>query len=268
MKSTRTLGPGLVVGGVLVIATAAIVGLGSSSAAAGRPGVAPLGLLGSLLLVYLGAGIWAWRARGSEVQASLRTGAVMGILLGVAGAANLTLEYLGHLRPPFNAIVPASEMGVMVLLFGAAATVTLRRSRRVTLALLAAVWSAVVGTSLICAYGFLLQLAVLQPRGVESLGNIVDSASQHMAISPIVAVLAGTVAIVATYLHRSSRPRVRLALALWDVVQGAIGIGLLVFAASLARAERPPFVMSGMLLTAAALAGAPALLRIGADAPS
>ncbi|HEY0512469.1 MAG TPA: hypothetical protein VGH73_11225 [Thermoanaerobaculia bacterium] len=258
----RTRLAGLVIGGVLVVVAAVGVGLWSGPGAAGRPGVSQLGPLGVLLLAYLGAGVWAWKRRGVEVEASLRTGAVMGILLGIAGTANLTLEYLGNLRPPFNAIVPASEMGIMVLLFGAAASLTLRRSRPVTLALLAAVWSAVVGTSLICAYAFLLQLAVLQPQGIGSLGNIVDSAAQHMAIAPIVAVVAGAVAIAATLLHRSSRPRARLALALLDVVQGAVGIGLLVFAASLVRAERPPFVMGGMLLTAAALACAPAVLRV------
>jgi hypothetical protein len=50
-----------------------------------------------------------------------------------------------------------------------------------------------------------------------------------------------------------------------NVVQAAAGIGLLAFAASLARADRPPFVMGGMLLTAAALACAPAMLRTGAS---
>jgi hypothetical protein len=257
----------IVVGGVLVIVAAVVYGLGSDPGAARQLGVPQLGLLGVVLLAYLGAGIWAWKRRGVETETSLRTGGVVGILLGVAGAASLTLEYLGNLRPPFNAIVPAGEMGIMVLLFGAAATLTLRRSRPVALALLAAVWSAVVGTSLICAYGFLLHLAVLRPRGQGSLGNIVDSATQHMVIAPIVAVVAGTVAIAAALLQRSLRPRARLALALWDVVQGAAGIGLLAFATSLVRAERPPFVMAGMLLTAAALAGAPAVLRIGGLSP-
>ncbi len=174
----------------------------------------------------------------------------------MTGAASLTVESLADLPSPLNAIVPATEMGVMVVLFGAAATLTLRRSRSVTLALLAAVWSAVVGMSLVCAWGLLLQLAVLQSRGQGSLGNTVDSAIQHMVIAPIVAV-----AIAATLLHRSSRPRAKLALALLDIVLVTAGIGLLVFAASLERAERPPFVVAGMLLTAAALASAPAVLR-------
>jgi hypothetical protein len=227
-----------------------------------------LGSLGVLLLAYLGAGIWAWRARGIAVKSSLRTGAAFGLLFGVAGAVSLTLEYLGHLRPPFNTLVPVTEMGVMVVLFGAAAAVTLRRSGSWPLALLAAVWSALIGTTLICAHGFLLQRAVLQPRGLGSFENTVESAVEHLAIAPVVAVLGGTAAIAATLLHRRSGVRARLALALWDVVQGTVGIGLLVFAASLARAQRPPYVMGGMLLTAMALAGAPALLRIGADEPS
>jgi hypothetical protein len=258
---------GLVIGGVLVIAATVVYGLGSDPDAGRQLGAQQLGPLGVVLLAYLGAAVWAWRLRKVEATASLRTGAVMGILLGVAGTANLTLEYLGNLRPPWNAIVPASEMGIMVVLFGAAATLTLRRSRPVTLALLAALWCAVVGTTLICAYGFLLQLAVLRPRGQGSLGNIVESATQHMVIAPVVAIVAGAVAIAATLLHRSSRPGARLALALLDVVQGMVGVGLLVFAASLARAERPPFVMTGMLLTAAALACAPAWLRLRTSGP-
>jgi hypothetical protein len=258
---------GLVIGGVLAISAAVVYGLGSDPDAGRRLGAPQLGLLGIVLLAYLGAAVWAWRLREVEAEAALRTGAVMGLLLGAAGTANLTLEYLGNLRPPWNAIVPAGEMGIMVVLFGAAATLTLRRSRPATLALLAALWCAVVGTSLICAYGFLLQLAVLRPRGIGSLGNIVESATQHMVIAPIVAVVAGAVAIAATLLHRSSRPGARLALALLDVVQGMVGVGLLVFAASLARAERPPFVMAGMLLTAAALACAPAWLRVRTSGP-
>lgn len=259
---------GIVVGGVLVVAAAVVYGLGSEPGAIRRLGVPRLGLLCVVLFAYLGAGVWAWKRRGAETEASLRTGAVMGILFGAVGAASLTLESLLPLRPPFAAIVPATEMGAMVVLFGATTTTALRRSCPVALALLAAVWSAVVGTSLICACGFLLQLAVLRPSGLGSLGNTVDSAIQHLVIAPVVAVMAGAVAIAATLLHRSSRPRARLALALLDVVQGTVGIGLLVFAASLARAERPPFVMAGMLLTAAALACAPAVLRVPSRSPS
>jgi hypothetical protein len=244
-----------VVGGVLVIAGAVVVGLAT--------GLGPVswGRLGVLLLAYLGAGIWAWRRRGDEAEAWLRTGGVMGSLLGVAGAVSLTAESLGVLRPPFNAFVPAAEMGTMVLLLGAAAAITLRQSHSVPRALLATLGSAVAGTSLICAYGFFLQLAVLQPRGLGSLGNTVESAVEHLLIVPIVAVLAWAVATTATLVQQASRPAIRFALAVLDVVLGMVGVRLLVVAASLVRAQRPPFVMAGMLLTATALACAPAVLR-------
>jgi hypothetical protein len=222
--------------------------------------------LGLLLLAYLGVGIWIWTIRGPEARGARRTGSLMGVLLGVIGAASLTAESLAGLRPPFNVLVPASEMAAMVVLFGAAATVTFRRSRRMALALSAAVWSAVLGTSLICAYGFLLQVTVLQQRGLGSLGNTAESAIEHLMIAPIVAVAATAVAIVATLLRTSSQPRVRLALALLDILALTGGVSLLVLAASLARPERPPFVLTGMLLAAAALAGAPALFRIDAQA--
>jgi hypothetical protein len=227
-----------------------------------KGGLATGGALGIVSLAYLGAGLWAWRTRRPGVEIPLRVGAALGILFGLMGAASLSAEELAALRPPWNAVVPATEMAVMVVLFGAAAALTLWRSRSRALALLAAVWSAIVGMSLICAYGLALQLAILGPRGQESLENTLGNAVLHLVAGPIVAVAAGTAAIAAALLQRSSRPPVRLALALWDLVQAAAGIGLLIFASSLARPDRPPFVMAGMLLAATALACAPALLRI------
>ncbi len=218
--------------------------------------------LGIAILAYLGAGLWAWRTPRPGVGAPLRIGAALGLLLGAAGAVNLTLEELAALRPPWNAILPATEMGLMVVLFGAAATLTLRRSLSRALALLAAVWTAVLGMSLICAYGVALQLAVLGPRGQGSLENTLDNAALHLVTAPVVAVMAGMAAIAAELLQRSLRSPFRRVLALWDLAQTAAGIGLLIFAASLARPDRPPFVMTGMLLTAAALACAPAVLRL------
>jgi hypothetical protein len=253
---------GIVAGGALVIAAEAGYGLASDPEAVRRFGAPQLALLGIVLLAYLGAGLWAWRSRRAGVEIPLRAGAALGILLGVIGAASLTAEELAGLRPPWNAVLPATEMAVMVILFGAAATLALRRSGSQALALLAALWSAAVGTSLICAYGLALQLAVLGPRGQGSLENTLGNAVLHLLIAPAVAVVAGAAGIAAALLQRSSRPPVRLALALWDLAQAAAGIGLLIFASSLARPDRPPFVMAGMLLTAAALACAPALLRV------
>jgi hypothetical protein len=197
------------------------------------------------------------------MRSGFAIGGALGLLLGATEVTNLTLEELAGLRSPWNAIVPAAGMAVMVVLFGAAATLTLRRSRSWPLALLAAVWTALVGMSLTCAYGIALQRVVLGPRGQGSMENTLSNAVLHLVAGPVVALLAGTAAIAAAHLQRSLRPPLRLALALWDLVQVAAGIGLLVFAASLARPDRPPFVMAGMLLTAAALACAPAVLRLG-----
>lgn len=196
------------------------------------------------------------------MRSGLAIGGALGLLLGATEVINLTLEELAGLRPPWNAIVPATGMAVMVVLFGAAATLTLRRSRSWRLALLAAVWTALVGMSLTCAYGIALQLVVLGPRGQGSMERTLSNAVLHLVAGPVVAAAAGTAAIAAALLQRALRPSLRLALALWDLVQASAGIGLLVFAASLARPDRPPFVMAGMLLTAAALACAPAVLRL------
>ena len=265
---SKTRLAGVVIGGVLVIVAAVVYGLASDPDAVHRLGASQLGLLGVALLVYLGAGIWAWKRRGVEPEAALGTGAGMGLLFGVAGVANLTLEYLGDLRPPFNAIVPATQMGVMVVLFGAAATLALRRSRPVA--------SRAPGSRLerrrrhVADLRLRFSAATGGPADHEasgSLGNTMDSAVQHHGDrAGRRGHGGGALAIAATLLAPiSARPRVQARPgAPGTSFRWRPGCALLVFAASLARAQRPPFVMAGMLLTAAALACAPAVLRIRA----
>jgi hypothetical protein len=126
---------------------------------------------------------------------------------------------------------------------------------------------------LTCAYGFLLNLAAIESLSrtfvaaaarvpdarVIVVENTLNSASMHMLVAPIVAGSVASVAILASLISRSLGRRAVLMLALVELGLFILGVVALVFAASLERAQRPPYVMRGMLAAALALACFPAL---------
>jgi hypothetical protein len=274
MRGATTFGIG-VVGGALLIATAAGYAVRKYPDAVSLSGGAQLALFSFVLLVYLALGWWARSTRDVQVEASLRIGAAVGMFLGVVGAVNITVENFVTLPGALSAIVPASSMAIMIIAFALAASLSLRRSGSNALALLASVWSSVVAMVLTCAYGFLLNLAAIESlsrafvvdaarAGVRDarvivVENTLSSASMHMLVGPIVAASVGSVAILATLISRSLGRRAMFMLALIELGLFILGVVALVFAASLERAQRPPYVMTGMLVAALALACFPAL---------
>ena len=273
-RHATTFGIG-VVGGALLIAAAAGYAVRKYPDAVSRAGGAQIALFCFVLLVYLACGWWARSSRDVQVEASLRIGAAVGMALGVVGAANITVENFVTLLGSLAAIVPATSMAVMVSAFALAASLSLRRSGSNALALLASVWSSVVAMVLTCAYGFVLNLAAIESLsrafvadaarvGVRDarvivVENTLSSASMHMLVAPIVAGSVGSVAILAAVISRSLGRRAVFMLALIEIGLFILGVVALVFAASLERAQRPPYVMSGMLAAALALACFPAL---------
>ena len=274
MRGATTFGLG-VVSGALLIAAAAGYAVRKYPDAVSRSGGAQLALFSFVLLVYLVCGWWARSRRDVQVEASLRIGAAVGMALGLVGAVNITVENFVTLPGALAAIVPATAMAVMVIAFALAASLSLRRSGSIALALLASVWSSVVGMVLTCAYGFLLNLAAIESlsrtfvaaaarAGVRDarvivVENTLSSASMHLLVGPILAGSVGSVAILAALMSRSLGRRAAFMLALIELGLFVLGVVALVFAASLDRAQRPPFVMSGMLAAALALACFPAL---------
>jgi hypothetical protein len=261
--------------GALLIAAAAAYAVRAYPDAVGRAGGAQLAIFSFVLLVYLVCGWWARSNRDVQVEASLRIGAAVGMAFGVVGAINITVENFVTLPGALAAIVPATSMAIMIIAFALAASLSLRRSGSIALALLASVWSSVVGMVLTCAYGFLLNLAAIESlsrtfvaaaarAGVRDarvivVENTLSSASMHMLVGPIVAGSVGSVAILAALIGRSLGRRAVFIVALIELGLFILGVVALVFAASLERAQRPPYVMSGMLAAALALACFPAL---------
>ena len=160
---------------------------------------------------------------------------LVAIAFGVAEFTNIALEQFIGLPSPWNAILPASAMGLIVL---TAATVAVRAS------LLSAV-IVIEGGMLLAASSALLWVGF---RRRAELPLTLTNAASHLAILPFVAAIAGAAAIL---LARNARLRLLVSIA--GVPLLATGVVLLVHMAGLPRPQRPPFVTSGFALCALGL---------------
>lgn len=215
-------------------------------------------LLIVIAVIYIAAGAWASRSVDGPKGQILAAGACAGVALAAIELANLLSEEFGTLSGPARAIVPASTMGLMIVAFATAATSAFYVVRSAAFALINAIWAAVVAMSLTCS----IAICILLPAAPRfPVANLMANASTHMLLAPIIA--AGTGAIAYGAALALARLGSRLAAGMLLVLDGTLlfgGVALLVYAASLARSSRPPFVMSGMLAAGLSLALAPPLI--------
>jgi hypothetical protein len=234
------------------------------------------------VVVLLGFGIaalWARRQRpgAGAAQTALTYGAKLGLVLGIAEVLNMSLENFGQLSGSLGAVVGVSMWGLMFLLYGAASSATFRKVGSLPPAVLASVWSAVVGTVVTCLFGFASSLGfmahmqqILNPEYTRSqmtdpqafvVQYTMMNAATHLILSPFLAAGCGfTAGVVSAYL-RPVRRTVALGLLLLETLQLLLGLAALRFAVTtLARPQRPPFVMGGLLALGVALSCAPPLL--------
>lgn len=173
-----------------------------------------------------------------------------GIAFGLMELTNIALEQFVGLPAPWNAIIPATAMGLIVL---TAAAVAVRAS--VISAIIA-----IEGGMLFASLGALLWVT-LQRRA--ELPLTMKNAAMHLALLPFVAAIAGGGAIAVS---RAARGRLLVSIAGVPLIIG--GVLLLVHMSGLPRPERPPFVMSGFGLCAAGLVLLPcAAASFNAEAP-
>jgi hypothetical protein len=160
-------------------------------------------------------------------------------------------------------------MAMLALLYGTAGSIAYRRTTSLALAVGAGVWCALVVTVITCLFAFSYNLASLtrmaqamysayEQSGMHDarafvVRNTLDAASSHLVVSPLIgAFFSGVGALITERLARA-RPSTAAALGLLGVCQLALSIGLIHYAMSLTRSERPPFIMTGMLLGGIAL---------------
>jgi len=160
---------------------------------------------------------------------------LVAIAFGVVELTNIALEQFVGLAAPWNAIVPATAMGLIVF---TSAVVAVRAS------VIGAV-IAIEGGMLFASLGALLWVTL--NRRAE-LPLTLMNAAMHLTFLPFVAAIAGGGAIAVSRVARGRRFVSAAGVPL--LVGGAL---LLVHMSGLPRPERPPWVMSGFGLCAIGL---------------
>jgi hypothetical protein len=160
---------------------------------------------------------------------------LVAIAFGVVELTNIALEQFVGLAAPWNAIVPATAMGLIVL---TAAVVAVRAS------VIAGV-IAIEGGMLFASLGALLWVAL--HRQAE-LPLTVMNAALHLTFLPFLAAIAGFAAVVVSRLAHGRR-----FVSATGVPLLVVGALLLVHMSDLPRSKRPPWVMSGFGLCALGL---------------
>lgn len=147
--------------------------------------------------------------RFPDVPATLRVGAVAGLIGGTIEVASTAVESLWALPQSVVSVVTGAAMLSLFLLFGVAGWIGSRRTRSFWLGLGAAVWSAMIAILIVVTFGFLLvnlflpQLAhgeVSDPDYLRSgwsdvrafaIANTFDNGFSHLLEAPVIATVVG-----------------------------------------------------------------------------
>lgn len=234
-------------------AIAALIMLTLSIAAVLRGDQAGL-MLAAISAVYFVVSVVAFRRGRCEwLTSAFMTCAA---ILAAIEIANLSLEEFTTLRPPLDALVPASAMAAVVVISATCASV-LAVSRGPVVATMGAVLMVATAMAIMAATALLI--AAIWPRAL-SMHATMSNAATHLALPLIVAAFAGAIAAVAAQVSARYATTISAAMSLLGLLLAAAGISLLVRASALQRSERPPLVMPGMLLAALGLSLVPSLI--------
>jgi hypothetical protein len=268
MHSNRILACATVFGALLVLSLVA-AGVLHRPASLQGAGSVLLGMDVALLLAYGIAGIVAWKQSANNANMAAVVGARIGVLLGAVQIANHLIEAFVPIRPFLLIISPVL---LMLALLGAAGAAAWERTRSLVSAVIGGVWCAIVATliTLSFAISFNLIFAARVDRqlreafaasGMSDPGgfrvrNILEASSEILVRMPLFAVcLAFSGAVLQAWMDAKSR-RIAVASSFVAPLMFAVGASALWHANAVERVARPPFVMSGVLLSGVALCAA------------
>jgi hypothetical protein len=221
----------------------------------------------ALLLVYGIAGVVVWKQRACSANtAAAILGAQIGLLIGAVQIGNHLIEAFVPIRPFVLVISPVL---LMLALLGAAGAAAWERTRSLVLAVAAGLCSAIVATLIMLSFAISFNLffaarvdwqlreAFAASGMIDSGGfrvrNILEASSEILVRRPLLAVcLAFAGAVIHAWMSRESR-RMAIAASFLAPLMFAMGASALWHADAIERAARPPFVMSGVLLSGVAL---------------
>jgi hypothetical protein len=197
-------------------------------------------------------------------------GAQIGLAVGAVQIANHLIEAFVPTRP-FVLII--SPVLLALALLGTAGAAAWQRTGSLVLAVISGVCCAMVATliTLCFAISFNMLFAArvdwqlreafaasgMIDRAAFRVRNILEASSEILVRMPLLAIcLALAGAVIQAWMSRESRRAIVLATRFLTPFVFAVGAAALWHANTIERAARPPFVLSGVLLTGVALSAA------------
>ena len=269
MDRQHILGCAIILDTVLVLSLVA-VGVMHHPASVQGSGSGLLRMDAALLLVYGIAGVVIWNQKmGKANTAAAILGAQIGLVLGAVQIANHLIEAFVPSRP-FVLII--SPVLLMLALLGMAGAAAWERTRLLVWAVTAGVWCAIVATLITLSFAVSFNLffaarvdwqlreafaasGMIDPAAFR-VRNILEASSEILVRMPLFAIcLAFAGAVIHAWMSHQSR-RTAIVVSFLAPLMFALGAFALWHANAIERSARPPFVMSGVLLSGVALCAA------------
>jgi len=269
MRRQQILGCAIVLGTLLLLSLVAVGVIQHRTSVQGS-GVGLLRTDIALLLVYGFTGILVLKQRSLSAVTSAIVGAQVGLLVGAVQIANRLIEAFAPTRP-FVLII--SPVLLTLALLGAAGAAAWERTRSLALAVMGGLCCAIVATliTLCFAISFNLLFAgrvdwqlreafaesgTIDPGGFR-VKNILEASSEILVRMPLFAFCLALVGgVIHAWMSSESRRMLVVAAGFLAPLLFAVGGAALWHADAIERAARPPFVLSGILLTGVALCAA------------
>ena len=268
MRRQQILAWAIVLGTLLVLSLVA-VGIIQHRASVQGSGIGLLRTDVALLVVYGFAGMIAWKQRSLSAITAAIVGAQIGLVVGAVQIANHLIEAFVPARPFVLVISPVLVALALLATAGAAAW---ERTGSLVLAIISGICGAIVATLITLCFAISFNLlftarvdwqlreAFAASGMIDRAGfrvqNILEASSEILVRMPLVAIcFAFAGAVIRAWINRASRRALVLAGGLAPFVF-VLGAAALWHANAIERAARPPFVLSGVLLTGVALCAA------------
>ena len=167
---------------------------------------------GAMLLVYGSVGVGLPIKANPTVTTALKVGTVLGLIIGAIFVVDLIVEDFIDLGQEASSFSTLGFMALIFLCFGFAGASGTHKTSRLSLGILASLWSALLGVLIVLLFGFLLNFLFLQrlehllvsdylSSGMSdpqafTFFNAFDSASSHLIEAPILAGICGTLGVL------------------------------------------------------------------------
>jgi hypothetical protein len=269
MHRRQILGSGIILGTILLLSLVAAAVMQHRASAQGS-GIGLLWTDVALLVAYGFAGIILWTQKSASAIAAAIVAARIGLVVGAVGIANHLTEAFVPTRP-FVLII--SPVLLTLALLGTAGAVAWERTGSLLLAVSSGVCCAIVATLITLSFAtsfnllfaarvdWQLREAFAASGMIDRAGfrvrNILEASSEILVRMPLLAIcLAFASAVIHAWMSRESRRALLLGARFLAPFAFALGAAALWHANAVERAARPPFVLSGVLLTGVALCAA------------